>query len=69
MPHLSVVLGRHNRKRNEGIRIPVEDVKIHEQFTSHKDFDENDIALVKLRDRVKFTHAILPICLPHPSKY
>lgn len=64
----TVVLGRHDRISDTGVVVPVQEVKIHEDFTSDKLHDTNDIALLKLLRPVKFTDYIQPVCLPNPRK-
>lgn len=67
---MEIVLGRHDRtNKTDGIVMKVESMIIHNDFKSFDEYDHNDIALLKLNDSVTFTEDIMPICLPHPSKY
>jgi hypothetical protein len=48
---------------------PIQEIEIEEKLP-HPDYDplsdnqHNDIALVRLRTKVNYTHYIIPICLP-----
>lgn len=67
--NLEVILGRHNRRTKDGFKSKVETIILHENFTTYESYDENDIALIKLQENVRYNNAISPVCLPHPSKY
>jgi hypothetical protein len=63
---LTVRLGDHHLYRNDDHSKPIEfgvqSVKQHSKFQRHGFF--NDIGLIKLNDKVKYTRDISPICLP-----
>lgn len=65
-PSFVVRLGgylRSNVQEQGSIDVPVKYLVSHEEFT-FSSFN-NDIALLKLQDKVNFTEYIQPICLPH----
>lgn len=47
------------------IAFPVAKAVIHHGHIDHYEYDENDIALLKLGREIKYTDYIQPICLPH----
>uniref|UniRef100_V9KI64 Vitamin K-dependent protein C n=1 Tax=Callorhinchus milii TaxID=7868 RepID=V9KI64_CALMI len=47
-----------------GSNLPIEAIHVHPGFTSESHNYDNDIALVKLREKVKLSQHILPVCLP-----
>eukprot|EP00795_Rhopilema_esculentum_P012329 gene12329-2978_t len=58
------VHSKHNRKTDRLVqKIEVEQIFVHPEFTSY-DLN-NDIALIKLKKKVRFTHYIRPVCLPN----
>ncbi|GAB6024709.1 Mannan-binding lectin serine protease 1 [Chamberlinius hualienensis] len=62
--HLKIKLGKHDRTVTD----IYEKVSSIEKYKVHPHFDDssfdNDIALIKLKDRVVYSNYILPICLP-----
>jgi len=61
---IRIVLGDHDRRRKSQVQVTrtIERVFIHAQFVK-KTFN-NDIALIKLSQPVKFSSHIRPVCLP-----
>ena len=58
------VHSKHNRKTDRLVqKIEVEQIFVHPEFTS--DDLNNDIALIKLKKKVRFTNYIRPVCLPN----
>jgi len=59
----SILLGSHNINANEEpnrVEAKVSDYTIHEGYN----FPHNDIAVLKLKDKVEFNDYIRPLCLP-----
>lgn len=50
---------------DEGFLAPIDKVILHENFESDYIHDTNDIALIRLRNPVKFDENVRPVCLPH----
>lgn len=46
------------------LNVPVEQVIVHDQYSTFNEQQYNDIALVRLAKNVKFTAFVKPICLP-----
>lgn len=63
---ISALLGAHDINQNEigQISIPAEFIRIHEKWNSSSDEYNNDVALIKLREIVKFNKFVRPVCLP-----
>jgi secreted trypsin-like serine protease len=61
VPNLEVILGRIDISTQDGISVGVDDIYIHPSFNSTS--YENDIAVVKLSNRVQFTNNIIPLNL------
>ncbi|KAM4628268.1 mannan-binding lectin serine protease 1 isoform 2-T2 [Polymixia lowei] len=65
--HVKVYLGLHDvRDKRRAAKRSVESVFLHPEFQP-RNYD-NDIALVKLSDRVEFNRLVRPVCLPSPQK-
>ncbi|EFN86139.1 Ovochymase-1 [Harpegnathos saltator] len=63
---LSLGLGMHDVEgTDEGFLAQIDKVILHENFESDYIHDTNDIALIRLRDPVKFDENVRPACLPH----
>lgn len=65
---MSVILGVHDRiQMNEGTEQIYRIAKniLHPGHVDHKQYDENDIALVKMDREIKFNVNVQPICLPN----
>ena len=60
----AVVVGEHNRMVFEGIEIVyhVAEVIEHENYSFTN--NDNDVALLKLADPIRWNKHIVPICLP-----
>ena len=60
----AVVVGEHNRRVFEGIEVVhhVDEVINHENYTPSP--DNNDIALLKLTEPIRWNPHTVPICLP-----
>lgn len=46
----------------------MEEIKLHPTYAHNPDFLHNDIALIKLSNKVNFNREIAPICLPKKGK-
>ncbi|KAL0274876.1 UNVERIFIED_CONTAM: hypothetical protein PYX00_002903 [Menopon gallinae] len=44
--------------------LKIENIIVHENYTTNYIYADNDIALIKLRDPIVFTDKIYPVCLP-----
>ncbi|KAG2465322.1 MASP2 protease, partial [Polypterus senegalus] len=62
--HVTIYLGLHDRSANktDAINATAEKIVLHERFDP-KNYN-NDIALVKLKKKVKMSQFIMPVCLP-----
>lgn len=47
--------------------IPIEKTIVYPDYDEYSKDKIHDIALLKLRNIVSFTHFIMPICLPEPN--
>lgn len=69
LKNLSVGLGFHDISNlKEGYVAPIEKMIMHPRFESDDLHDIHDISLIKLKDPIKFTENIKPICLPTPGE-
>ena len=63
---ITVRLGEHHLYRDDDFSKPIElkalEVKQHSKFQRHGFF--NDIGLIRLKEKVRFSSDISPICLP-----
>ena len=66
--NILAVVGDHDMTINEGNeqRIPITDFIAHPGWDPHNNdnVDDNDFAIVKLRQPIKFNDYVSPICLP-----
>ncbi|MBN3294234.1 MASP1 protease, partial [Polypterus senegalus] len=61
--HVTIYLGLHDvRNKTDAINRTAEKIVLHERFDP-KNYN-NDIALVKLKKKVKMSQFIMPVCLP-----
>ncbi|XP_051778188.1 mannan-binding lectin serine protease 1 isoform X1 [Erpetoichthys calabaricus] len=61
--HVTIYLGLHDvRNKTDAINRTAEKIVLHERFDP-KNYN-NDIALVKLKNKVKMSQFIMPVCLP-----
>ncbi|CAG2109200.1 unnamed protein product, partial [Medioppia subpectinata] len=64
---ITIRLGEHHLYRDDDFSKPIEmkvlDVKQHSKFQRHGFF--NDIGLIRLKDKVVYSSAVSPICLPN----
>lgn len=68
---MAVILGVHDRiQLNEGTEKFYKITKeiLHPGHVDHNQYDENDIALVKVDRKIQFDDYIKPICLPKTGK-
>lgn len=49
------------------VDVPVLETIVHENYSPHSNIQNDDIALIRLAQEVKFTDFIKPICLPPVS--
>ncbi|XP_013793731.2 clotting factor B-like [Limulus polyphemus] len=56
-------VGAHTLK--DGTKYDVEDVKVHEHYQPSKNY--HDIALIKVKQAVRLSNKVTPVCLPGPS--
>ncbi|XP_035723577.1 transmembrane protease serine 11G-like [Vespa mandarinia] len=68
---MTVGLGIHDvDDPNDGYIMPIDKMILHENFTSHIIHDNNDIALIKLKNLIKYDDHVQPICFPNKdAKY
>ncbi|KAF7386177.1 hypothetical protein HZH68_013309 [Vespula germanica] len=50
---------------NDGYIVPIDKMILHENFTSNVIHDNNDIALIKLKNVVEYNAYVQPICFPN----
>nr|KAF7406698.1 hypothetical protein H0235_014354 [Vespula pensylvanica] len=50
---------------NDGYIVPIDKMILHENFTSNIIHDNNDIALIKLKNVVEYNAYVQPICFPN----
>ena len=62
---MHVIVGEHNRSRSEGTEstLAIEKIVMHPRYSNDK-FRNNDIALVRLKGRIKYSRKVAPVCLP-----
>lgn len=53
---------------NDGYIVPIDKMILHENFTSNIIHDNNDIALIKLKNVVEYNAYVQPICFPNKGK-
>lgn len=58
----------HDQQLRDGTVYNVANVELHPKFTNHTIFDDYDIALVTVVQRIRFTQTVKPICLPTPGE-
>ena len=61
---MQVALGAHNIRQRPPLVLKVESIMKHPKYVGEKDSYKNDIAVMKLKQPVKFTQDIAPVCLP-----
>ncbi|GLV32018.1 uncharacterized protein CBL_07777 [Carabus blaptoides fortunei] len=61
---LTVMVGQHSSFRRDGEKFPVHRKILHSKFNSHMEYDEVDIAMLKLARHIHFALRVSPICLP-----
>ncbi|XP_047364417.1 trypsin II-P29-like [Vespa velutina] len=68
---MTVGLGIHDvDDPNDGYIVSIDKMILHENFTSHIIHDNNDIALIKLKNLIKYDDHVQPICFPNKdAKY
>lgn len=49
--------------------VKVQEVIVHPGYFNYSKSQNNDIALIRLQDKVIFTDFVAPICLPHLETY
>lgn len=47
--------------------IAFEHIHVHPEYKEYSNYKYNDIAVIRLKHPVSFTHFIMPICLPNKS--
>lgn len=60
------VLGMHNQELKDGDVYHVAHVELHPKFTNLTVYDDYDMALVTVKQRIRFGANVNPICLPSP---
>ena len=59
-----VVVGKHNITQMESTQSTHELEKIYEHPEYNTVTKNNDLALLKMKERIKFTREVSPVCLP-----
>ena len=62
-----VRIGHGDINDNEAIDIDIEEILVHPNYTESLYHIENDLAMLKLNQALKFNRDITPICLPNPD--
>jgi Trypsin len=61
------VLGMHSEIDMDGIVYNTKHYELHPKFINLSFYDDYDIALVTLAEKIQFSKTIKPICLPAPG--
>ena len=66
-----VVLGEHDRTEpdweSRRRKVYVDEIIVHEKYVGIDNYWKNDVALIKLAEKVDFNDNICPVCLPNTT--
>lgn len=57
------VLGMHDSVREDGMRYDIQGYQLHPYFHNYTVYDDYDMAMITLRNFIKFSWKVHPICL------